>query len=280
MKAGADWGPDQMHTVRGRRFKRLPIGLVNQTRMSAFRLYGMPGDRSSLRTAFLLGHMRSGSSLLTKLLSTTPEVLEFGELHLNYRSKSDFTAMTGRLLWKRRQVRVGDHQRIALDKLLHNYQLPIERCELLVTHQALPMILLREPAPTISSIVRTFRNFSKDRAVDYYIERVNMLTEYARTLGPEIDVLGIEYGDIVDRTDALFDSLTKHLGLEEKLRHQYSHTGPYGRADPSKNLATGRILTSAERSPSPDNVFEVGREAELAHQECRYAMRTHCIAVG
>ncbi|MDY7013544.1 MAG: sulfotransferase family protein, partial [Cyanobacteriota bacterium] len=42
------------------------------------------------RVLFILSHMRSGSSLLTHILNSNPEIIGYGETHLQYSSEADF----------------------------------------------------------------------------------------------------------------------------------------------------------------------------------------------
>ncbi|MGV2388843.1 MAG UNVERIFIED_CONTAM: sulfotransferase [Microcystis novacekii LVE1205-3] len=43
--------------------------------------------------------MRSGSSLLTHILNSNPEIIGFGETHLVYESEQDFKALMFQLYW-------------------------------------------------------------------------------------------------------------------------------------------------------------------------------------
>jgi len=75
---------------------------------------------------FILGHMRSGSSLLTHILSSNAAIDGYGETHLDYSNPQDFgvaTANVCRHLWK---VPSGEY---VLDKVLHKRHIP--RSELL-----------------------------------------------------------------------------------------------------------------------------------------------------
>ena len=71
---------------------------------------------------FILGHMRCGSTLLTNILCSHPEVIGFGETRTVYESERDFTKLVWKVHWTHRRFRVT--QTYALDKLLHNHQLP------------------------------------------------------------------------------------------------------------------------------------------------------------
>lgn len=70
---------------------------------------------------FMLGHMRSGSSLLTHILNTNPEISGFGESHLKYSTKEDFKELIYQVHQTLGKWQVDE--KYILDKILHDSHL-------------------------------------------------------------------------------------------------------------------------------------------------------------
>jgi len=56
--------------------------------------YTIVGRGQPYRILLILSHMRSGSSLLTHLLNSNPEIIGYGETHIQYASEQDFKKLS------------------------------------------------------------------------------------------------------------------------------------------------------------------------------------------
>src|SRR5881397_3756704 len=146
---------------------------------AAIRWLGVP----PLPAVFIMGHMRSGSTLLLHILLTNPELIGCGERNALYRSSEDLDKLeiAARISQRAPFRRV----RYAVDQINHDRLTP--SLELLRDERVRCIFLMREPIATIQSIVNLTRTFydpwTAQRAVDYYSERLQTLAHYAANLG-------------------------------------------------------------------------------------------------
>ena len=107
----------------------------------------------------ILGHIRAGSSLLTKLLCNNPRILGYGETHLCFGSYTDMEAVSGKILfvlrkWISKSKAEMDDVEFFLDKLPHNYLIPEDRLDFLLNDNIRIIFLIRDPEESLSSIMR------------------------------------------------------------------------------------------------------------------------------
>lgn len=120
-------------------------------RVTQGRSSGRPFARRHL---FLLGHMRSYSSVLSHILGSHPRIDGYCETHTKYRTHLD--------LWRlHRRVRKltggplgGDY---VLDKVLHDY--PMAR-SILDSSRTRGIVLVRRPGASVRSIIEMGLNYS------------------------------------------------------------------------------------------------------------------------
>lgn len=203
--------------------------------------YGLVGAVLSVRwrprSLVLLSHMRSGSSLTTLLLSQHPDILGYGELHLRYDRGISLLTLRGKVAAAQRAW--WPTQRLALDKVLHNYLLDPAAAEMLVRKDVAVAFLVREPSRTLESLRASF-GFDSGEAADYYVERLEQLESFAQRLGGRMPIVAFRYEDLLSRTQSVFDLLSNWLGLAEPLTDEFE---PIRRGnDPSENLQAGKIL--------------------------------------
>ena len=193
------------------------------------------------RFVFILGHMRSGSSLLAHLLADHPDIVGAGETHLSYRTAEDLSNLivkTSELL--RRPVL---REAYLVDQINHPYVADevlrsgrLYRC----------VILVREPEATIKSTMSMLK-CPEQEALDVYTKQLDELIHYGRLLGGR--ALALQYDDLVDRTDATLAALTRFLGLTSPLTPHYATHRMTGRVegygDPSGNIKSGKIVRTA-----------------------------------
>jgi hypothetical protein len=262
-----------------RRFPQLSSELENRLR---FALYGTLGTIAALtwhpNYLFVLGHMRAGSSLLTRLLTSNPGIAGYGELHLAYHKKQDFRALVGKVLSAERKLR--PNSQYVMDKLLHDYLLDPANLQILRSDRMRLIFLVRQPEQSLQSLVASF-GYSPEKACDYYVGRLLTLTDYAVQLAPSKSCVALTYQDIVNRTQDTFDLLEKHLGLAEPLQEEFEIIPSNRGVDPSQNLKTGRILrnnkVALHTAQIDGNLVARGREA---FDCCLNTLAIHCLTIG
>ena len=113
----------------------------------------MPGS-AARRYLFVLGHMRSYSSLLCHILGSHPQIDGYCETHVKYRTRFDLLRLRSRVVKLTGEPLSG---RYVLDKVLHNYPLA---SSILRSPNTLSIVLVRRPVPTVQSIVNMGLHYS------------------------------------------------------------------------------------------------------------------------
>ena len=90
--------------------------------------------------------MRSGSSLFSHILNSNPQIIGYGETHINYDSVANFKDLQFKVYWQLKDVSMT--HRYILDKILHNHK--ITDSTILKTSYLSNIFLIREPLGTIT----------------------------------------------------------------------------------------------------------------------------------
>ena len=196
-----------------------------------------------LSTILILGHMRSGSTLLLHILLTHPEIIGCGERNAAYHSADelDRLAMAARL----DQFRLFKSFRYVVDQINHDRFTP---CEELLQHPQIRLIFLtREPPTAISSIVNLSRTFYDgglvEEAADYYEQRLRTLARYSENLPRHVRALRLTYRELVEHTSHTFERLQDFLALKTGFTEQYDLQQFTGhRGDPAEKIQAGTIV--------------------------------------
>lgn len=221
---------------------------------------------------FLLGTMRSGSSLLTSILCSHPEILGYGETHVVYDEPGKMQELAARV---RRAHGGREPERYVLDKLLHDGL--IRDPDVLEGVDLTCLFLLRAPRRTIESLVHQLDS-TLDDAFTYYRERLLHLERYARAF-PRSAFLTFE-GLTGDPAGTL-ERLTGFLGLSSPLSPEYRLQPLHdvkGIGDRSGRLAAGRILIE-ERELSVELPEDRVAEAEASYWKCRAVLEERMLAI-
>ena len=219
---------------------------------------------------FLLATMRSGSSLLSSILCSHPEILGYGETHVVYDEAEKLRELMARV------HRAHGEQipaRYVLDKLLHDGL--IRDPEALKGIDLTCVFLLREPRRTIESIVHQLDS-TLDDAFDYYRGRLLNLERYARAFPGSAF---LTYEGLIADPEGTLTRLTAFLGLSSPLSPEYRLQPLHdqkGVGDRSGRLAAGRILSEAReiRVSLPE---ERVAEAEAGYLRCRSVLEQACV---
>lgn len=202
---------------------------------------------------FILGHMRSGSTLLCHLLCNADDIIGFGETHSDYRRRSDLAKLL---------VSVGRHTgkafrqyRYVLDKIVGTQH--VLNAAVLTDRRTRYVFLVREPLATIASIVAMRRQFHDETphqllrfATRHYTERLAQLLRLAETIDDRDRCLLLTHQQLLAETPVAFRALEEFLDLRSPLREDYKimpTTGQPGIGDPSPNIRLGKIARSLPR---------------------------------
>ena len=226
---------------------------------------------------FILGHMRAGSSLLTHLMISNPEIKGFGETHIQYSSENDFKTLILKVYQRILDIpSLSMRHQYVLDKILHNNKLL--NPDLICSNQVHKIFLLREPKETLASILEIKPHWSQAKALAYYSDRLAMLEQYAKSINSKDFSFFVTYDQLLDNTELVFESLQNFLGIEKGFSEHYevlSITGNRGVGDSSDNIKTGRIIRDNKRTEnlmSPE-LFEQGVQA---FNQCQATLSEYC----
>ena len=202
------------------------------------------------RVLWMLSHMRSGSSLLTHILNTNPDIAGYGETHISYGSAEDFKQLLLKVYWDSREYRnLADlahltlHETYVLDKLLHNTKLTNE--DLLLSENIKIIFLIREPVRTLNSIRDLKPTWSEEKTLGYYCGRLQKLVAYAEKVDNPGRLLFMRHDQLLNETTAVFTSLQHFLGTQTGFTEEYQvlkTTGAKHVGDHRGNIKSGQIV--------------------------------------
>ncbi|NET31592.1 MAG: sulfotransferase [Cyanothece sp. SIO1E1] len=230
------------------------------------------------RILFILGHMRAGSSLLTHLLTTNPEIVGFGETHLKYSSEKDFKHLLLKVYSHKRELKM-DHKYV-LDKILHNNKF-IEK-EIPHSKYLYTIFLVREPQRSLSSIIGIKPHWHQEEALGYYSRRLVMLEKYARSINSKEHSFFLTHDQLLNKTELVFKSLQNFLDVKQPFSEQYevsSTTGRRGVGDWAGNIKAGHIIRNKQKSASLIR-SELVEQGTQAFHHCCNTLSEYCQTVS
>jgi len=198
-----------------------------------------------MQWVFVLGHMRSGSSLLVHLLNASDEILGYGETHLDYVGRGSLVELHDHV-WgefkKHGETPPGSH-RYVMDKILW----PHVHDATLLHHPPLKIIVIvrapRETLPSILSLDLDGIQASED-ALQYYSKS---LARTERNLQAyDASFVLVRYVDLTNRVEQALQTMSSYLELGKPLEPEYDRmwsTGKEGIGDPSETIKTGTIVS-------------------------------------
>lgn len=220
----------------------------------------------------VLSHMRSYSTLLAHLLGSHPEIAGYAEMNQSYAHRRDLLRLRAQVA---RSLDGRLKGRLVLDKVLHDHHAvagavlrdPVVR----------PVFLVRQPADTLSSILRMNERLpemtlhrGEEAATAYYVERLATLERLGAERGQEAFVLRAER--LVEEPDATLELLRRFLGLATPIESSYSTfplTGVPGSGDFSDAIQQGTIRPTTTTDPGrPQLRSDLVERAEDAYVRC------------
>lgn len=235
------------------------------------------------RILLILSHMRSGSSLLSHLLISNPEIIGYGETHLQYASERDFKNLIAKVyeknIYNLKGINVnglGMSHVYVLDKVLHNSK--FSDTSFLTSPNVFAIFLLREPRRTLPSLLDLKTHWQEKEAIDYYAERFPVLGSYAKLINDKQRSLFVTYEQCLDRTTEVFAALQNFLGTRQGFSEEYqvlNTTGAKGVGDSKGNIKAGKIVRERrkiEREVSPEAV----ERGQQAFDRCAATLSQYC----
>jgi hypothetical protein len=199
-----------------------------------------------VKTLFLLGHMRSYSSVLSHILGSHPQISGYCETHTKYRTYFDLWKLRWRVRKLTGEPLQGDY---VLDKVLHDY--PMAR-SILNSRSTRAIVLIRRPREAVRSIIEMGLTHSPvawhrdfELVARYYETRLAGLLRLAEALRGRVVFLEAEA--LLEDTRTVLEQLAVFLELRSPLQTEYRrfpYTGELGFGDPSTAISAGRIAAS------------------------------------
>lgn len=234
--------------------------------------------REPQQAVLLFAHMRSGSTLLHHLLISHPEITGCGERNQVFAGSRDLDRLKLDAYWHSSEFfRV---HRFVTDQINHNRLLESE--ELLNHPLVRPIFLIREPEPSIGSMVCVLGPYygtTVEQATEHYAERLKALTRYASQIQDPSRAFFLTYSDLVRNTESTLRALQSFLGLSSRLTEEYrlfDFTG--SRGDPSPLIMSGRIA-------GPRAAYQADLDPEVLerlleqYDSCQVAMKSACSSI-
>jgi len=245
--------------------------------------FARSGRLFARRNLFLLGHMRSYSSVLSHILGSHPQINGYCETHTKYRTYFDLWKLHRRVRKLTDEALSGDY---VLDKILHDY--PMTR-SILDSSRTRAIVLVRRPRETVRSIIEMGLTHSPvawhrdfELVARYYETRLAGLLRLTETLRGRVVFLEAEA--LLSNTREVLDQLGVFLELQSPLQTEYrrfAHTGELGFGDPSKVISTGRITVTARESRTAVSLPRtLTTRLQNAYDFWCAAIRRSCPAIG
>lgn len=199
---------------------------------------------------FIIAHMRCGSTALSNILCTRPEIAGYGETHVRY----DLPSAMGRLSFNLYRRDAFDNKAAhLLDKILHSSLMSDVPEEFF---QARAIFMLREPEASIVSIDRLYEKLDRPlfrghkAAAEYYASRVQDLSEVWERF-PADRRIGLTHAGLMRDPEGALDQISRHFGFTPPLENAYvspkgSRTG--GGGDPLVSGKYDRIVPDLKRT--------------------------------
>ncbi|MCT2398906.1 sulfotransferase family protein [Novosphingobium mangrovi (ex Huang et al. 2023)] len=188
---------------------------------------------------FILAHMRCGSTALSNILCSRPDVSGYGEAHIRH----DGETALGQLALN--QMRRGGWKPQApwlFDKILHSRHddaVPPEFFD------ARAIFVVRRPGDAIGSIVRLFAGLKKneygtrEEAAGYYVERLAMLEALWHGF-PARRRIGLTHEALMGDPAHALECISERLGFVPPLKNIYTSPAASRRGGGGDPLVSGR----------------------------------------
>lgn len=196
---------------------------------------------------FIMGHPRSGSSLLMHILATNKAIIGSGEYFTIYKNK--WSIKYAEFDIRRKRNKLFQTSQYIANQVLHISRTP--NIELLNSEKIKHVFLIRHPEEALSSAaILSKKNqgfINKSKIVEQYINRLTNLTEIHAKLNAN-EYYFLTYHDLLLNTESTLSNLSEFLNLKKPLSSKYkiqNFTRKSG--DPSVNITNGEIFKTESK---------------------------------
>lgn len=226
--------------------------------------------KDSYKVILILGHMRSGSSLLTNILTSHAAITGYGESHIQYQSEADLKQLMFKVYFHRQKfnslpdlIKLKMNHTYILDKLLHDHKLLNEN--ILKLENFYLIFLIREPKTSLKSMLDHKPHWTEKEALQYYSQRLSTLSNYAQIVNSKNHSLFLTYDELVNETDLVFSALQNFLQTQEGFSENYQVTNTTGMrhvGDFKEYIRSGKIMRKSRAIDISisSNILEEGIE--------------------
>ena len=227
----------------------------------------------------ILGHMRSGSTLLLHLLLTNKAIASLGERNATYDTPDDLRRLAA--LARLQRGTVFTPLGYAADQVNHSRLTPNPG---LFGHARLRTIfLLRNPVDSLASLMELSRTYYGQSwtitgALDYYLARLQFMAEVGHRLVGTGHAVFVTYEQLTESTAPTLARLQQFLGLSDGFSVVYSRQHFTGiRGDPGPKISLGRVIPAVcgETSRLPADVVERATQAYTLCREVLDQLNSH-----
>lgn len=230
----------------------------------------------------LLGHMRSGSTLLLHLLLTNPEITALGERNRRYDNAADLARLALAARWG--HARPLRRLRYVVDQVNHNGLTP--NVQLFQNPRVRLVFLVREPQSALASLLELSRTYyehawSVARAVDYYVARLQAFVDVGASIGASGRAALVHYETLTAQPTQTLEALRLFLRLKEGFSPNYP-LQPFTqqRGDPGMKITSGVIVPPSAAAPAVDFKAEELLRVREAYERCRVALAPFTLGPG
>lgn len=230
----------------------------------------------------LLGHMRSGSTLLLHLLLTNPEIAALGERNRSYVKAADLARLALAARWA--HERPLRRLRYVVDQVNHNRFTP--NAELLQNPRVRLVFLLREPQSALASLLELSRTYYEHAwnvasAVDYYVARLNAFMDVGASIEAPGRAALLRYETLTAQPAQSLEALRSFLCLKANFSPTYP-LQPFTRqrGDPGLKITSGVVVPPSGAAPAVDFKTEELLRVREAYERCRTVLARFALEPG
>lgn len=231
------------------------------------------------RCIFVLAHMRCGSTALSNVLCSRPDVSGYGEAKIHHTS----VASLGQLVVNQARRQAWKPKATYLfDKILHTRH---DGSAPHAFYSARAIFLARRPGPTIRSIDALYRLEGRTEypdhtaAAGYYIGRIDALIEMWHRF-PQDRRVGLTHASLLADPDAALARISRALTIDPPLVNHYvslEASRTKGGGDPTASGRHSKVVARAD-DPARDAAVELDISPALREQvEAAYQRYTETL---
>lgn len=226
---------------------------------------------------FVLAHMRCGSTALSNILCSRPEISGYGEAHICYAEPEAL----GRLVVNQALRKSWSPKaRHLFDKILHNRH---DAAAQPGFFRARAVFLIRPPAATILSICKLYQDLGRDEyathnlAADYYVQRLNALSMLWDAF-PSHRRVGLTHDVLLTAPEAALSQMSQCLALLPTLSNQYESPSASRKGGGGDPTTSGKYTSIRKRQGPPPS--DSSHNLQISDEKRREADTAYARLVG